>query len=48
MYKSTEERMLTIECRQFLHFLLNYGEEEIKNKLNKLIKEKERRKTYSK
>ena len=28
MYKSTEERMLTIECRQFLHYLLNYGEEE--------------------
>ena len=41
MFKSTEERMLTIESRQFLHYLLNYGEEDLKNKLNKLIEEKE-------
>ena len=41
IYKKKEERLNTIECRQFLHYLLKNGEdEELKSKLNKVIEEK--------
>ena len=41
IYKKKEERLNTIECRLFLHYLLKNGEdEELKLKLNKVIEEK--------
>ena len=41
IYQKKEERLNTIECRQFLHYLLNNEEDEdLKSKLNKAIEEK--------
>ena len=41
IHQKKEERLNTIECRQFLHYLLNNEEDEdLKSKLNKAIEEK--------
>ena len=40
IYEKKEDRLNTIECRQFLNYLLNNGEEELKKKLNEIIEEK--------